>query len=91
MAIKENVNKNKSGVIDGDSSELLTNDLNTGYKLFFLVNFSKLAFFSILLIVPIYAITDSVINQNWIMAIIDILLVPVGFVHGLLLLFGIVD
>ena len=89
MAIKDN--ENDSGVIDGDSCDLLTNDLNTGYKLFSLVNFSKFTFFSILLIVPIYAITDSVINQNWIMAIIDILLVPVGFVHGLLLLFGIVD
>lgn len=89
MAIKEN--ENKSGVIDGNSCDLLTNNLNTGYKLFSLVNLSKFIFFSILLIVPIYAITDSVINQNWIMVIIDALLVPVGFVHGLLLLFGLVD
>ena len=89
MAIKEN--ENKSSVIGGKPYDLLTNGLNANYKLFTVVNYFKFVVFSILLIVPVYAITDSVINHNWIMVIIDALLVPVGFVHGVLLLFGIVD
>jgi hypothetical protein len=45
-------------------------------------------FYCFLLCVPAYAIVISVINQNWLMVIIDVLLVPIGFVHGLLILFG---
>ena len=46
-------------------------------------------FYCFLLCVPAYAIVISVINQDWLMVIVDVLLVPVGFVHGLLMLFGI--
>ena len=49
----------------------------------------KFAIFCILLIVPIYAIVHSAINGNWIIMIIDALLVPVGFVHGVLLILGV--
>ncbi len=61
------------------------------YKSFSVVDVVQFMFLSMLLIIPIYAIVDSVINRNWIMVIIDALLVPVGFVHGVLLLFGVVD
>jgi hypothetical protein len=61
------------------------------YKSFSVVDVVQFMFLSMLLIIPIYAIVDSAINRNWIMVIIDALLVPVGFVHGVLLLFGVVD
>ena len=61
------------------------------YKSFSVVDAVQFIFLSMLLIIPIYAIVDSAINRNWIMVIIDALLVPVGFVHGILLLFGVVD
>jgi hypothetical protein len=61
------------------------------YKSLSVVDVVQFMFLSMLLIIPIYAIVDSVINRNWIMVIIDALLVPVGFVHGVLLLFGVVD
>ena len=69
------------------------NSLNgrQGYKSFSVVDVVQFMFLSMLLIIPIYAIVDSVINRNWIMVIIDALLVPVGFIHGVLLLFGVVD
>ena len=51
-------------------------------------DYFRFAFYCILLAVPIYAITISIIRHNWIMVIIDALIVPIGFVHGLLLLFG---
>jgi len=51
-------------------------------------DYFRFAFYCILLAVPLYAITISIIRHNWIMVIIDALIVPVGFVHGLLLLFG---
>jgi len=56
-----------------------------------LINYLKFAFFCILLIVPIYAIAVSAMKHDWIMMVIDALLVPVGFVHGLLLIFGYVS
>jgi hypothetical protein len=43
-----------------------------------------------LLAVPLYAITISIMKNDWIMVIIDALIVPIGFVHGLLLIFGFV-
>ena len=51
-------------------------------------DYFRFAIYCMLLAVPLYAITVSIIRNNWIMAIIDALIVPVGFVHGLLLLFG---
>ena len=50
----------------------------------------KFVFYCVLLIVPVYAIAKSAIKQDWLMMVIDALLVPVGFVHGLLLMFGLV-
>ena len=49
-----------------------------------------LSIYLALLIVPIYAIVMSAIKQDWLMMIIDTLLIPVGFIHGLLMLFGVV-
>jgi hypothetical protein len=70
----------------------------TGSKLTLGESFSDLTvfehflfiFYCFLLCVPAYAIIISVIDQNWLMVIIDILLVPIGFVHGLCIIFGIV-
>jgi hypothetical protein len=56
-----------------------------------LIDYIKFAFFCMLLIVPVYAIAISAIKHDWAMMIIDALLVPVGLVHGLLLLFGYVN
>lgn len=53
-----------------------------------LIDYIKFAFFCMLLIVPIYAIAVSAIRHDWVMMIIDALLVPIGFVHGILLFFG---
>ncbi len=51
-------------------------------------DYLKFAFYCMLLAVPLYAITISIIKHDWVMVFIDALIVPVGFVHGLLLLFG---
>ena len=51
----------------------------------------KFVFFCLLLIVPVYAIAISAIKHDWVMMIIDALLVPVGFVHGVLLFFGFIS
>ena len=56
----------------------------------YLANYMLLSVYLVLLLIPIYAIVKSAMNQNWIMMIIDVVLVPVGFVHGLLMLFGVV-
>lgn len=54
-------------------------------------DYIRFVVFVIMLLVPVYAIAKSAINHDWIMMIIDALFVPVGFVHGLLLLSGIID
>ena len=54
------------------------------------IDYLKFTVYCLLLIIPAYAIIKSAIDHNWLMMIIDILLIPVGFVHGLLLLLGIV-
>lgn len=51
-------------------------------------DYIKFVFYCMLLAVPLYAITTSILKRDWVMVIIDALIVPVGFVHGLLLLFG---
>jgi hypothetical protein len=51
------------------------------------LEYVKPAFFCMLLIMPIYAVAISAIKHDWIMMIIDALLAPVGFVHGVLLFF----
>ena len=53
-----------------------------------LKDYLKFVVYCVLLAVPLYAITVSILKHDWIMVIIDALIVPVGFVHGLLLLFG---
>ena len=54
-------------------------------------DYLRFAVYCLLLAVPLYAITKSVLKHDWVMVIIDALIVPVGFVHGLLLLFGYVS
>ena len=49
-----------------------------------------LSIYLALLIIPLYAIVMSAIRQDWLMMIVDILLIPVGFIHGILMLFGVV-
>lgn len=67
----------------GNWSEILLHVFTGPIKDYF-----KFAFYCMLLVVPLYAITISIMKNNWIMAIVDALIVPVGFVHGLLLIFG---
>jgi hypothetical protein len=55
-----------------------------------LKDYFRFVFYCILLAVPLYAITVSILKHDWLMVIIDALFVPVGFVHGILLLFGFV-
>ena len=83
--------KNRSDATGSHPCDLSKSPSSAAYKLFLAVDYLKFMFFCTLLIIPLYAITNSVMNQNWVMVIIDALLVPVGFVHGLLLLFGLVD
>jgi len=54
-------------------------------------DYFRFAIYCALLAVPLYAITKSILKHDWVMVIIDALIVPVGFVHGLLLLFGYVS
>ena len=75
----EMTNDNSDRLIKGDINEIIVAD------------YLKFVVFCALLIVPIYAIAKSAIKHDWIMMIIDALLVPVGFVHGLLMLFGFVN
>lgn len=51
-------------------------------------DYARFVFYCFLLIIPAYAITKSAIAHDWIMMILDLLLIPVGFVHGLIMLFG---
>jgi hypothetical protein len=83
--IKSNLNylESESFVESNLQNVLLQNSVSGS-----LGDYFRFAFYCILLAVPIYAITISIIRNNWIMVIIDALIVPVGFVHGLLLLFG---
>jgi hypothetical protein len=51
-------------------------------------DYLKFTVYCLLLAIPLYAITMSILKHDWVMVIIDALIVPVGFVHGLLLLFA---
>ena len=55
-----------------------------------LSNVMKFVLYCAMLVVPLYAITMSVIKHDWLMVIVDALIVPIGFVHGILLLTGLV-
>jgi hypothetical protein len=83
--IKSNLNylESESFVESNLQNVLLQNSVSGSLRDYF-----RFTFYCILLAVPVYAITISIIRHNWIMVIIDALIVPVGFVHGLLLLFG---
>ena len=69
----------------GNQGVLLLNSFTGPIKDYF-----RFAFYCMRLAVPLYAITISVMKNDWIMVIVDALIVPVGFVHGLLLIFGFV-
>ncbi len=56
-----------------------------------LQDYFKFAIYCMLLLIPLYAITISILKHDWMMAVIDALIVPVGFIHGLLLLLGFVN
>jgi len=48
-------------------------------------------FYCALLCIPAYAIISSAIKQDWLMMVVDLLFVPVGLVHGVLLLFSLLQ
>jgi hypothetical protein len=85
MMIRQRRKKGFEPVTD-NSDSTATSEISPSK--FFLFDYFKFAFYCILLIVPIYAIVKSAIKNDWLMVIIDALLVPVGFVHGVLLLLG---
>ena len=66
-------------------------DITLIYRLkAFLGGYFLLSIYLALLIIPVYAIVKSAMRHDWLMMIIDILLIPVGFIHGILMLFGVV-
>ena len=86
MLLRFKKNENKSGVTGKNSYDLLRNGASPDSELFSVVNYFKFVFFSVLLIIPVFAIVNSRINRTVVMLIIYVLLVPVGFVHGVLML-----
>lgn len=90
--IKPDLNHLESdNFVESNLQHVLLQDSISGSLVGFLGDYFRFATYCILLAVPIYAITVSIMRHNWIMVIIDALIVPVGFVHGLLLLFGYVS
>ena len=53
-------------------------------------DYARFVFYCLLLIIPAYAIIKSAIAHDWIMIILDLLIIPVGFVHGLFMILGLV-
>jgi len=51
-----------------------------------LSNVMKFILYCSMLAVPLYAITMSVIIHDWLMMVIDALIVTIGFVHGIFIL-----
>ena len=49
-------------------------------------DYVRFLLYCLLLIIPAYAIIKSAIAHDWIMLILDLLLIPIGFVHGLFML-----
>jgi len=74
-------------LVNADSGKNVGSDTNNVV----LLDYFKFVLFSILLVVPVYAMVKSILSQNWLMLVIDVLLVPVGFIHGVLLLLGLVS
>ncbi len=90
--IKSDLNHIESdNFVESNLQHVLLQDSISGSLAGFLGDYFRFAIYCILLAVPLYAITVSIMRNNWIMVIIDALIVPVGFVHGLLLLFGYVS
>lgn len=85
------LNRRKTDVNTRMSSTAFDEDarvFNGDYKKTGFVDILRFLVFCLLLAVPVYAIALSAIRHDWMMMIIDALIVPVGFVHGLLLIFG---
>jgi len=74
--------------LDRPGSRDTTDKWQPGHTIVPLKDYIKFAFYCMLLAVPLYAITVSILRQDWIMVFVDALLVPVGFIHGILLLLG---
>lgn len=85
----------KSAAASLEQDDLVQSDQRAGTSLTKVRNswrdYLKFVMYCMLLAVPLYAITKSILKHDWVMVIIDALIVPVGFVHGLLLLFGYVS
>ncbi len=77
----------KNNIFNSSDSIAMSGIVRSKYCL---ADYVKFVFYCMLLVVPVYAIAVSAMKQDWLMMIIDALLVPVGFVHGLLLIFGFV-
>ena len=87
--IKSDLNHLESdNFVESNLQNVMLQNSISGSLVGFLGDYFRFAFYCTLLAVPLYAITVSIMRNNWIMVIIDALIVPVGFVHGLLLLFG---
>ena len=87
MSFESDVKRHDGG--DGSKTYLLKVSSYLSKQCF--KNYLIFVFYCTLLAVPIYAITMSVLKHDWIMVIIDALIVPIGFVHGILMLTGLIS
>jgi len=75
---------------DESENRLVSNADDNNQRRIVFVDYIKFVFLSFFLIVPIYAIAKSAMKHDWIMMMVDALLIPVGFLHGLLMFFDFV-
>jgi hypothetical protein len=75
--------------LESETTDKLVNFSRSGLRRSIFFDYLKFILYCLLLIIPVYAIIRSAIDHNWLMMVIDILLIPVGFVHGVLLLTGV--
>jgi hypothetical protein len=75
--------------LESETTDKLVNISRSGLRRSIFFDYLKFILYCLLLIIPAYAIIRSAIDHNWLMMVIDILLIPVGFVHGVLLLTGV--
>jgi len=73
---------NKRG---GQDSEDVNLTINERYSDLTLKDHLAFVFYCTLLCVPAYAIVSSAIKQDWLMLVVDLIFIPVAFVHGLLI------
>lgn len=52
------------------------------------IDYLKFVIYSALIIIPFYALIHHLLNGNWLYFILEILLIPIAFFHGLLLIFN---